>query len=119
MRLAGREDERVARCDWSRSVLVPHNAPAGDHVIELPLHAVRVVWKRRRSRGQSCNLDVERVAFHQIGGLGVAPQGLRELDARSPEFSLWGRPLELFDISGVDFAHGPIVLPDKGGPFWS
>src|SRR5438477_11649007 len=102
MRLTGGENERVAGFDWRRSVFVPHGTPPGDHVIELPLRTVRMVWKRRGPGRQPCDLDVERVAFHQIGRLGVAPQGLRDLNPRATVFSLWGSPLELFDVFCVD-----------------
>src|SRR3954471_237831 len=43
VRLFGLEDERVAGFDRRGAILVARGAAAGEHVIEFPLRAVRVI----------------------------------------------------------------------------
>src|SRR5213594_1177292 len=43
VRLVGRKNERIAGFNGGRSILVPHDALAGNYVVKLPLRAVRVI----------------------------------------------------------------------------
>jgi hypothetical protein len=63
VRLARLEDEGIARLDWRCSILVPDNPAAGNHVIKLPLRAMRVIRTRRLARWNPANLHVKRMPF--------------------------------------------------------
>src|SRR5213594_1177294 len=43
VRLVGRKNERIDGFNGGRSILVPHDALAGNYVVKLPLRAVRVI----------------------------------------------------------------------------
>jgi hypothetical protein len=59
MRFSGLEEKRIAGNDRIGSVVVPHATRAGDDAIELPLHAMRMKDRRRRTRQNALNFRVE------------------------------------------------------------
>ena len=86
----GKKDAGVTRDDRRRSVAVPHAAAAGDHVIELPLRAVGVIRDRRLARWNAQDLDVERMALHNIRRVALAAQRLGDLNPFGPPpWFLW------------------------------
>src|ERR1700720_2944544 len=107
MRFVRTEDEGVAGFDWRFSILMARNSVTRDDVIEFPLRAVSMVGISCFPRWYPTNLDVKRMAFHQIGRERFSAERLGNLFARAGEFSLRGGPDQLLHVVGIYFAHGP------------
>ena len=78
------------RSGWS--IFVAHAAVAGDHVIELPLRAVRMIGVRRLTGRDAQDFDVERMPLEQVGRIALAPERLGDLNAFAAKGSLRGCP---------------------------
>lgn len=85
VRFAGLEDERVARRNRRRALIVPDVPAPGDDVIEFPLVRVRVVWIGTFARLDSSDFDVKGMTQQQIGGFRYSAQRFGDLFARGRE----------------------------------
>ena len=79
MRLARREDERVAVLDGRGAVLVANNATPRNDMVKFPLRAVRVIGISRLARWDALYLHVKGMPLLQIRGLWLAAQFFRDL----------------------------------------
>lgn len=68
MRFTRLQEKRIAGGDLGHARSVSNVATPGDHVIELPLRAVRMIRIRRLARRDARDLDIERMTVEQIGG---------------------------------------------------
>jgi hypothetical protein len=73
-----------------------------------------MVGIRRLAGRDTDDLDIERVAFGEIHGLGLAAEFFGNLLARAGEFSLRGRPGDFSDFVRVDFEHKARVETEAG-----
>ena len=105
VRLAGFENEGVARFNRRRPRLMPDDAPAGNHMVKFPLRAVRMIRTGRLPQREAANLDIKRMPLHQVRGLRLASQRLGNFLARTRELSLGRFPGKLLQLVGVDFLH--------------
>src|ERR1700692_2898736 len=105
MCLTGLENERVAGFDRSRSALMTNDSLTRDHVVELPLRAVRVIRVRRRPRRDAADLHVKRMPLVELGCARLASEGLGNLFAGTDEFSARRPPSHLIDFVRADFLH--------------
>src|ERR1022692_752767 len=105
MRLAWLEDECVSGFNRGRPSGVTDNALAGNHMVKLPLRAMRVIRVGSLSGSDAANLNIKRMPLPEIRGQRVASQGLRNLPAGAGKLSFWRRPELLGNILCVYFAH--------------
>src|SRR5205085_7445678 len=105
MRLVRTEDKSVTRFNRYLPTLMTRNAVTGDDVIELPLRAVGVIGISRFPWWDPTNLDVKRMALHQISRERLSAERLGNLFARAREFPLRRRPDKLLHVVGIHFAH--------------
>ena len=111
MRLPGFEQKRIAALDRRRALAMPNDAVPGEHVIELPLRAMRVKGKRRIPRRQPLNLDIERMPLQQIRRLVLPPKRNGQALPKPPKRALGRAPNILTDIPSIDFTHRPQNQP--------
>jgi len=79
VRLARFEQKRVAGFDGRRPALVANQPAAGDHMVELPLRAVRMKRERDRVGSDARDLHVERMPLVQIHRIALAPERFGDL----------------------------------------
>src|SRR5688572_33498128 len=105
MGLTGTEDECVAGFDRRRSVLVPCQAGALNHMVKLPLGAMRMIRVSAFPRRNPDDLDIKGMTLHQIGRERFAAQGFGHLLAGSGELAFGRSPRLLLEFVGVDLTH--------------
>src|SRR5437667_6474126 len=105
MRLSWLKDKRIPRFYWSRPILMPDHSFSRNHMIKLPLRAVRMVRIRALTRWDAADLHVKWVPLPQVRRLRLSSQRLRNLLSRADEFPLWRGPRELLHIISIDLSH--------------
>src|SRR5580658_10686398 len=88
MGTAGLKDEGVTRLDGRGAVRIAHLAGARDHLVELPLGAVRMVGARGLSRGNTAYLHVEGLPLHEVRRVRDAAEHDRDVSVRRGELPL-------------------------------
>src|SRR5260370_40165037 len=76
VRLTRFENKCVASLNRSSPVFMADDAAARNHMIELPLCAVRMIRIGSLPRRNTQNLDIKGMPLVEVGGLGLASQRL-------------------------------------------
>ena len=82
------ENECVASLNRSSPIFVADDAAASNHMIELPLCAVRMIQIGSLPRRNTQNLDIKGMPLVEVRGLGIASQLQGNIFARADELSL-------------------------------
>ena len=105
MGLVGGENEGISGFNLRRAIGMSNEACAGDHVIEFPLGAMRVVGIVFLSWRNPIDLDIERVSLVEVVGLGIVAEGLGDAFECIGEVTFWRGPGYFGELLGVDFLH--------------
>ena len=109
MRFPGLEDERVAGDDRVGAAVVANRSGAGQHVIELPLLAVRVKVRRLSVRRYALNLNVEWMPLVRVGRFRDTPERFRNLFSRDNGVTVGPGPRQLNEVVRVDLYHAGCI----------
>ena len=91
---------------------MPDDAGSGYHVKELPLCRVRMERAPTRPGGDAADLNIEWMAFSQIGGIRFSPQSYRQIRVRAGKFPLGRCPCRLGNVPDIYLLHARAARPD-------